>query len=132
MGDYLLPFMVFTGGLTGGIDDGINGNKLRKGICDTNKKISDVSDQYKKILGAQSEQLNDLKTEFLADLANLSSLKDTLQDLRANWIKTRTQMIIASVLFVTSILVAFIFKEFDVFQNIYKAIFGSGGVTTGK
>ena len=65
-----------------------------------------------------------MQTEFEQGIEQLAAEKATLKTLRENYAKSRNQMIIASILFVVSIIVSFLFKEFGVFDLIYSSIFG--------
>ena len=113
------------GGITSGFNDAANGNKIRKGICNTNKKIDTVSKAYNALLAAQEQDIQTLQTEFEEGIEQLSAEKATLITLRTNYAKSRNQMIIASILFVVSIIVSFLFKQFEVFDLVYDSIFGT-------
>lgn len=125
--DPAAAFMIGTaviGGATSGVNDAVNGNKIRKGICATNKQIDKVSKAYNKLLASQEQDIQNLQTEFEQGIEQLAAEKATLKTLRENYAKSRNQMIIASILFVVSIIVSFLFKEFGVFDLIYSSIFG--------
>lgn len=125
--DPATAFMIGTaviGGVTSGVNDAVNGNKIRKGICATNKQIDKVSKAYNKLLASQEQDIQNLQTEFEQGIEQLAAEKATLKTLRENYAKSRNQMIIASILFVVSIIVSFLFKEFGVFDLIYSSIFG--------
>ena len=121
-------FMIGTaliGGITSGVNDAVNGNKIRKGICATNKQINTVTKAYNALLSAQEQDIQDLQTEFEQGIEQLAAEKATLKTLRENYAKSRNQMIIASILFVVSIIISFLFKQFGVFNLIYESIFGT-------
>lgn len=121
-------FMIGTaliGGITSGVNDAVNGNKIRKGICATNKQIDTVTKAYNSLLSAQEQDIQDLQTEFEQGIEQLAAEKATLKTLRENYAKSRNQMIIASILFVVSIIVSFLFKQFGIFNLIYESIFGT-------
>lgn len=113
------------GGVTSGVNDAVNGNKIRKGICATNKQIDTVTKAYNALLAAQEQDIQNLQTEFEQGIEQLASEKATLKTLRENYAKSRNQMIIASILFVVSIIISFLFKQFGVFNLIYESIFGA-------
>lgn len=113
------------GGLHSGINDGMNGNKIRKGICATNKQIHSVSKAYNALLKSQEDDIQHLQTEFEEAIEQLAAEKAILKTLRENYAKSRNQMIIASILFVVSIIVSFLFKQFGVFNLVYESIFGA-------
>lgn len=112
------------GGVTSGINDAVNGNKIRKGICATNKQIDTVSKAYNALLAAQDQDIQTLQTEFEQSIEQLATEKATLKTLRENYAKSRNQMIIASILFVVSIIVSFLFKRLGFFNLVYDSIFG--------
>lgn len=95
------------GGITTGINDAANGNKIRKGICATNKQIASVSDTYKKLLTAEQEEIAQLKQDFMDNLQQLHSEKEILKTLRTNYAQTKRTMTIASIIFILSIAAAF-------------------------
>ena len=113
------------GGLHSGINDAMNGNKIRKGICATNKQIDTVSKAYQALLNSQEQDIMNLQTEFEQSIEQLAAEKETLITLRENYAKSRNQMIIASILFVVSIIISFLFKQFNIFNLVYDSIFGS-------
>lgn len=112
------------GGVTSGVNDAVNGNKIRKGICATNKQIDTVTKAYNALLAAQEQDIQNLQTEFEQGIEQLAAEKATLKTLRENYAKSRNQMIIASILFVVSIIISFLFKQFGVFNLVYESIFG--------
>jgi len=118
------------GGITSGVNDAVNGNKIRRGICATNKQITTVTNAYNSLLSSQEEDIQNLQTEFEQSIEELSSQKETLQTLRTNYAKSRNQMIIASILFIVSIIVSFLFKRFGFFDLVYSAIFGKKAKTS--
>jgi hypothetical protein len=125
----MAAFLIVTaviGGVTSGINDAVNGNKIRKGICATNKQINTVTKAYNALLSAQEQDIQTLQTEFEQGIEQLAAEKATLKTLRENYAKSRNQMIIASILFVVSIIISFMFKEFGFFDLVYNAIFGTG------
>lgn len=128
----ILLFITAIGGITSGINDGVNGNKIRQGICDTNKQIDTVTKAYDALLGAQEQDILTLQTEFEQGIEKLAAGKETLKILRENYAKSRNQMIISSILFIVSILVAFLFKEFRFYDLVYNAIFGTGKTASVK
>ena len=124
----MATFLIVTaliGGISSGLNDAVNGNKIRKGICATNKQIDTVTKSYNKLLSSQEQDIQTLQTEFEEGIEQLSAQKATLKTLRENYAKSRNQMIIASILFVVSIIVSFLFKEFGLFDLIFNSIFGS-------
>ena len=124
----MATFLIVTaliGGISSGLNDAVNGNKIRKGICATNKQIDTVTKSYNKLLSSQEQDIQTLQTEFEQGIEQLSAQKATLKTLRENYAKSRNQMIIASILFVVSIIVSFSFKEFGLFDLIFNSIFGS-------
>jgi hypothetical protein len=124
----MATFLIVTaliGGISSGLNDAVNGNKIRKGICATNKQIDTVTKSYNKLLSSQEQDIQTLQTEFEQGIEQLSAQKATLKTLRENYAKSRNQMIIASILFVVSIIVSFLFKEFGLFDLIFNSIFGS-------
>lgn len=98
------------GGVTSGINDASTGNKLRKGICATNKQIASVSATYKKLLAAEQAELAQLKQDFMNNLQQLHSEKEILKTLRTNYAQTKRAMIIASIIFILSIASGFGWK----------------------
>lgn len=112
------------GGVTSGVNDAVNGNKIRKGICATNKQIDTVTKAYNALLAAQEQDIQNLQTEFEQGIEQLAGEKANLKTLRENYAKSRYQMIIASILFVVSIIISFLFKQFGVFNLVYESIFG--------
>jgi len=116
--------MGLIGGITSGVNDAVNGNKIRKGICATNKQIDNVTKAYNSLLSAQEQDIQSLQTEFEQSIEQLAAEKETLKTLRVNYAKSRNQMIISSILFVVSIIVSFLFKKFGFFDLVYNAIFG--------
>lgn len=113
------------GGVHSGINNAMNGNKIRQGICNTNKQIDTVSKAYDALLSSQDAEIETLQSTFTTAIRNLATEKAILTTLRDNYAKSRNQMIIASILFVTSIIVSFLFKEFGFFNLVYDSIFGS-------
>ena len=113
------------GGVTSGVNDAVNGNKIRKGICATNKQIDTVTKAYKALINSQEEDIQNLQTEFEQGIEQLAAEKANLKTLRENYAKSRNQMIIASILFVVSIIISFLFKQFGVFNLVYDSIFGA-------
>lgn len=113
------------GGVTSGVNDAVNGNKIRKGICATNKQIDAVTKAYNALLNSQEQDIQNLQTEFEQGIEQLAAEKATLKTLRENYVKSRNQMIIASILFVVSIIISFLFKQFDIFNLVYESIFGT-------
>lgn len=113
------------GGITSGVNDAVNGNKIRRGICATNKQINKVSKAYDALLNSQEKDIQTLRTEFEQGIEQLTAEKATLKTLRENYARSRNQMIISSILFITSIVVSFMFKEFGFFDLVYYAIFGT-------
>ena len=125
---YAAAFLIGTaviGGVTSGVNDAVNGNKIRKGICATNKQIDTVTKAYNALLNSQEQDIQTLQTEFEQGIEQLAAEKATLKTLRENYAKSRNQMIIASILFVVSIIVSFLFKKFGFFDLIYESIFGA-------
>lgn len=120
------------GGLTSGVNDATNGNKIRKGICATNKQIKNVTDAYNNLLSSQETDIQDLQQEFESNIQKLAAEKATLTTLRENYAKSRNQMIIASILFIVSIIVSILFKKFGFFDLVYNAIFGTGKTASVK
>jgi hypothetical protein len=114
------------GGITSGVNDAVNGNKIRQGICATNKQIHSVTESYNKLLSSQETDIQTLQQEFESNIQQLASQKDTLKTLRENFANSKNQMIIASILFVVSIIVSFLFKKFGLFDMVYSVVFGSG------
>lgn len=112
------------GGVTSGVNDAVNGNKIRKGICATNKQIDTVTKAYNALLKSQEQDIQNLQTEFEQGIEQLAAEKATLKTLRENYAKSRNQMIIASIFFVVSIVISFLFKQFGVFNLVYESIFG--------
>ena len=123
-GDLLLIGTAGIGGLHSGINSGMNGNKIRKGICATNKQIHAVSKAYNALLKSQEDDLQHLQTEFEQAIEQLAAEKATLKTLRENYAKSKNQMIISSILFVVSIIISFLFKRLGFFNLVYEAIFG--------
>jgi hypothetical protein len=113
------------GGVTSGVNDAVNGNKIRKGICATNKQIDTVTKAYNALLNSQEQDIQTLQTEFEQGIEQLAAEKETLKTLRENYAKSRNQMIIASILFVVSIIISFLFKQFGFFNLVYESIFGA-------
>jgi len=113
------------GGVTSGVNDAVNGNKIRKGICATNKQIDTVTKAYNALLSSQEQDIQTLQTEFEQGIEQLASEKATLKTLRENYAKSKNQMIIASILFVVSIIISFLFKQFGFFDLVYDSIFGA-------
>lgn len=97
-------------GITTGINDAANGNKIRKGICNTNKQIATVSDKYNKLLTAEQGEIAQLRQDFMDNLQQLNSEKEILKTLRTNYAQTKTTMTIASIIFILSIAAAFGWK----------------------
>ena len=112
------------GGLHSGINAGMNGNKIRKGICNTNKQIDTVTQAYNALLNSQEQDIQTLQTEFEQGIEQLAAEKATLVTLRENYAKSKNQMIISSILFIVSIIISFLFKRLGFFNLVYEAIFG--------
>lgn len=112
------------GGVISGFTDAKTGNTLRKSICAVNEATASVTAAYQNLLLQQEGDISTLQSELEDSIDQLASEKETLKVLRENYAKSRNQMVIASICFVVTIIISFLFKKFGVFDMIYEAIFG--------
>lgn len=120
----LFPLTAGISGITNGIDDAVNGNKLRKSICAANKSINEASAAFKKLAAGEAEEEGKLQEMFQSNIEKIKEHHDDIKIARENFIKTRNTMIISSMLFIISIIISLAFKAFGVFDLVYKALFG--------
>lgn len=112
------------GGVATGISDAKSGNMLRQGICSTNQAIDTVTAAYNRLLSQEEDDISNLQTELSNSIDKLNNEKETLKMLRENYAKSRNQMVIASIIFITSIIISFIFKKAGFFDLLYESIYG--------
>lgn len=112
------------GGVASGIADYRDGNKLRKSICSMDQSILSVTQNYNALLQQESNDIDTLQSNLQNSMDNLAVEKETLKVLRENYAKSKNQMVIASIIFVVTITISFLFKKLGFFDLIYESIFG--------
>ena len=121
---FLLGGLAIINGAITGINDGTGGNKLRKAICNSTKTITTLNDNFNKILNSDYENVELLENMFTDNLQKIQEHNKEIAEAKKNFNISKNSMIIASMLFVISIVISLVFKKFGVFDLIYNSIFG--------
>ena len=119
-----LPITAGISGITNGVDDAINGNKMRQSICDSNKTISTLKDTFGKLQQKEVEDKDELKQMFADHLLKIKQHTDDIKIAKKEFNKAKQTMIISSILFIISIIISLAFKVFGVFDLVYETLFG--------
>ena len=111
-------------GISSGVNADKNGNNYRKTVCALTKKKTDLQTTFTNLMADQAGTLTALKSTLQSDLRELNSIRSELATNKVLYDKSRNQLVIISIIFVSVIAIALLFKMFGIFDLVDQAIFG--------
>lgn len=117
--------LVGMGAVMGGIDGVKSANEvtdLRNSLCDLNKKVKNIADQYKAIETSQEKAIQTLQENLSQNVTTLTTLKDEITITHEKYKTTTKQMEINAILFVLTLGLLYVIAKFKLLKLLFKAI----------
>ena len=117
----LIGMAAVMGGIDG-IKSATQVTDLRNSLCDLNKQVKSISDQYNAIETSQAEAITTLQNNLNSNVTTLTLLNDKITITNETYKTTTKQMEINAILFVLTLGLLYVIAKFKLLHLLFKAI----------
>ena len=120
----IMGVMGLVKGISSGVEADKNGNNYRKTVCALTKKKTQLQTTFTTLIAEGATTSTALKSTLESDLRKLNNIRSELARNKLIYDKSRNELVIISIIFVSVIAIALFFKMFGIFDLVDEAIFG--------